>query len=89
LKVLKTEKDPYASIKALDQSAFPEIGNYSIHYFYEIDEVFPIDLDFNRSINQENVRLRPEYINKFIELDKSVTHLSAGSLTYALDDEEG
>ena len=34
LKVLKTDIDPYADIKALDQNAFPEVGNYSIHYFY-------------------------------------------------------
>ena len=34
LKVLKTDIDPYADIKALDQNSFPEVGNYSIHYFY-------------------------------------------------------
>jgi hypothetical protein len=51
--------DPYASIKALDSGAFQESPNFKINYIYDIDEVFPIDLDFNRRINQENVRLRP------------------------------
>jgi hypothetical protein len=59
LKVLKTQEDPYAEIKALDPPAFIENGNYLVYYFYDIDEVFPIDLDFNKSINQEYVRLRP------------------------------
>ena len=35
------------------------------------------------------MRLRPEYIAKFVERHSSITHLSAGSLSYAFEDEEG
>lgn len=52
LKIGKTQEDPYSAIKALDSAAFQESTNYNIFYFFDIDEVFPIDLDFNRSINQ-------------------------------------
>jgi hypothetical protein len=76
-------------VKTLDPPAFPEPINYKIHYLYEVDEVFPIDLDLHRSVNLENVRLRPEYLRRFVKMDQGASHLSAGSLAYSFDEEEG
>jgi hypothetical protein len=87
LKIMETSPNPFVEIKNLDPPSFQESNSYKIIYLYDVDEVFPIDLDLNRSVNQENMRLRPEYIRKFIQVDKSVTNLSAGSLTYSFDDE--
>lgn len=56
----------------------------------EIDEVFPIDLDLDNNINQSNLRLRPEYVKIFTKQNSDkISHLSSGSLSYAMEDEEG
>jgi hypothetical protein len=59
-------------------------------YIFDIDEVFPIDLDLENNVNQSNLRIRPEFIDYFIKNnDSKITLLSGGGLTYGFDDEEG
>ncbi len=56
---------------------------------YDIDEVFPIDLELEENVNQSFIRLRPEFVQKYIDPELEKTRLTGGSLLYSIEDEEG
>ena len=60
LKVIESEENPFKKIKALDPQKLDEKNNnYKVYYMYDINEIFPIDLDLEENVNQSNIRLRP------------------------------
>ena len=42
-----------------------EPSKYKIIYMFNINEIFPIDLDLENNVNQTNIRLRPEFVKNF------------------------
>ena len=46
-------------------------------------------MDLEDNVNQSTIRLRPEFIDSYIDHDLEKTRLVGGSLLYSVEDEEG
>jgi len=64
--------DPRCQVHQTDPEPFKELSRVMIgvntetgplQYLTNLREVFPVDIDLENSINQTNVRLRPEFVH--------------------------
>jgi hypothetical protein len=49
-------------------------------------EIFPIDLDLEDDVNQNALRLRPEFLDAYNDPELEKTRLVGGALMYSIED---
>lgn len=65
VQLIETKQDPFEKARHSGDMRIGSEIKKSLIYVFNIAEVFPIDLDLEKNIKQDTVRLRPEYVVEY------------------------